>query len=57
LLRLGDDAAARALALALEQRAVLVLDRTAVLQGTLRAAVGAPRHVDAFLRALEDCLR
>ncbi|HXT34256.1 MAG TPA: histidinol-phosphate transaminase [Chloroflexota bacterium] len=56
LLRLGDTASATALASALAQRGVLVADRTSVLPGTLRVTVGAPRHVSAFLRALEGCV-
>ncbi|MGH2409369.1 MAG: pyridoxal phosphate-dependent aminotransferase, partial [Chloroflexota bacterium] len=56
LLRLGDRASAQALAAALAQRGVLVADRSAVLPGTLRVTVGAPRHVTAFLKALEGCV-
>jgi histidinol-phosphate aminotransferase len=55
LLRLEDDATAQALAAALEAHGVLVADRTPVLPGTLRATVGARRHVDAFLQALGSC--
>ena len=60
LLRLPQSATATALAAALEAEGVLVSDRTAVLPGTLRVAVGAPRHVSALLQALErtwDALR
>ena len=53
LLRLPNTAAAVDLATALEAEGVLVSDRTAVLPGTLRVAVGAPRHVSALLAALE----
>jgi len=60
LLRLPDTATAVDLAAMLEAEGVLVSDRTAVLPGTLRVAVGAPRHVSALLLALErtwDALR
>jgi len=56
LLRLGDSASAQAVAAALAQRGVLVADRSSVLPGTLRVTVGAPRHVTAFLRALDEAL-
>lgn len=52
LLRLDDNEQAQALAAALAQQGVLVADRTAVLPGTLRVTVGAPRHVTTLLQAL-----
>lgn len=57
LLHLPDDRQAHDLARRLEERGVLVADRTAALPGTLRAGVGAPRHVRRFLAALDDALR
>ena len=60
LLRLPDSQASLALAAALAARKVLVGDRSAVLPGTLRITVGAPRHTRRFLEALDaalaDCL-
>jgi histidinol-phosphate aminotransferase len=56
LLRLPDGASAQELARRLEERGVLVADRTAVLPGTLRVGVGAPRHVSRFLGALEEAV-
>ncbi|MDB5077109.1 MAG: hypothetical protein JWO42_3288, partial [Chloroflexi bacterium] len=41
----------------LETRGILVSDRTAVLPGTVRATVGAPKHVTAFLRAMEQIIQ
>ncbi|MDB5074299.1 MAG: histidinol-phosphate aminotransferase [Chloroflexi bacterium] len=57
LLRLADDASARTLTAELETRGILVSDRTAVLPGTVRATVGAPKHVTAFLRAMEQIIQ
>jgi histidinol-phosphate aminotransferase len=56
LLRLPDSQASAALAAALAQRGVLVGDRSAVLPGTLRVTVGAPRHTRQFLAALDAAL-
>jgi histidinol-phosphate aminotransferase len=53
LLRLPSNELATDLAAALEGAGVLVADRTAVLPGSLRVGVGAPRHITAFLTALE----
>jgi histidinol-phosphate aminotransferase len=57
LLRLATNALASDLATALEAEGVLVADRTAVLPGALRVGVGAPRHVTAFLAALDRVWR
>jgi histidinol-phosphate aminotransferase len=57
LLRVHSNALAASLAVALEAEGVLVADRTAVLTGSLRVGVGAPRHVTAFLAALERAWR
>jgi histidinol-phosphate aminotransferase len=56
LLRLPDSQASQALAAALAAHGVLVGDRSAVLPGTLRVTVGAPRHTRQFLAALEAAL-
>jgi histidinol-phosphate aminotransferase len=54
LMRLADDRVARSLIDALEARGVLVSDRTSHLPGTIRVTVGAPRHVTAFLSAMDS---
>jgi len=57
LLRFGDDATAGAVTRDLEARGVLVSDRTPTLPGTVRATIGAPRHVTRFLQALAAVVR